>query len=64
MADKQDKPSVANKQANQQAEDDPLLRIARMREEEQKEIMEDQRKLQDRWTKHLKTINTLSKRRR
>ena len=51
-----DEPSFADKQV-----EDPLQRIARMREEEQKEILEDQRKLRDMRTEHLKRIIAIRK---
>lgn len=43
-------------------DEDPLLKIARMREEEQKEIAADLSKLQAMQTEHLKRINAIKKR--
>lgn len=42
-------------------EEDPLLSIARMRREEQEEIMRDQKKLQDMRMEHIKKVNELRK---
>jgi hypothetical protein len=61
MTNKQDKSSPTRVQADKQAED-PLQEIARMRKDEQEEIAEDMKKMQEMRTQHVKNINTILKR--
>ena len=63
MTNKQnpDKSSPAAKQANKPVED-PLQSIAQMRQQEQEDIMNDLRKMQDMRTASLGRINAMRKR--
>lgn len=59
MTDKQNKWSSASKQASKQAEEDPLVAIARIRAQEQQEIAESVKKRQEMDAQHLKKMQEM-----